>query len=117
MTIGVSASVGSRPHRMTLQNPGDEVPDGSGGFSRVWTDAQPPTLYMQIQPAAFSSQQYRAGVALFTQATHVITGPYHPQISTRSRLLFDNRTFTVAGIMNRDERNQEMVLFCTELLS
>jgi len=115
--IGLTrASVASRPHRVTFQNPGPGIPDGDGGFTLTWTDLVPAAMSVEIKPAtAVDLERVAAGTVLST-ASHVITGPYHPQVTTKTRVLFNGREFHVTGVANPDERNAEMVLVCVEIV-
>jgi head-tail adaptor len=115
--IGVKTSVAKRPHRVTLQNPGPPVPDGDGGFTQSWIDLVPPALSVEIKPATAADLERVAAGTVLSTATSVITGPFHPQITTKSRLLFNGRVFNVVGDQNIEERNGEMVLVCVEVVA
>jgi head-tail adaptor len=116
-----SIAAGQRPHKVTVQIPGDPVPDGYGGYSEGWVDLDPPVLYVRIQPASVSDLERMTSGTVVTSASHIVTGPYHPDLSTKARLLFTDisgksRTFTVAGLVNPEERNRELILLCEERL-
>jgi SPP1 family predicted phage head-tail adaptor len=112
--IAPRTSIAARPHRVTLQKPGPEVPDGDGGSAHTWIDLAPPALSMEIKPATAHDLERVAAGTVITTNTYIITGPYHPQITTRCRLLFNGRIFSVVGDQNIEERNGEMVLVCVE---
>lgn len=118
MTIGMNrTSVGERPHRVTLQNPGPAVPDGDGGFTQSWTDLVPPAVSAKIAPAtAAGLERVTAGTVLAT-ATHVVTMPYHPQVTTLTRVLFNGRQFSVTGVSDPDERHVETIAICVEIVT
>jgi len=120
--IGVQTAVGDRPHRVTLQDPGEAMPDGVGGFTEGWSDLNPPAIYVRIQNASIADLERVTAGTVVTSATHIISGPYHPGVSTRTRLRFIDlqgrtRYFNVTGIGNRDERNVDMVLTCEERIT
>lgn len=116
MTIGMTTSVGDRPHQVRLQNPGPAVPDGDGGFTQVWLDLVPATWSVKIAPAtAADLERVTAGTVLAT-ATHLVTGPYHPQISTATRIVFGTRVFSVTGVSDPEERHSETICVCVEQL-
>lgn len=118
MTIGLSTtSVGERPHRMTWQNPGPAVPNGSGGYSQTWIDLLPPTTSVRIAPATAADLERLAAGTVLATATHIVDGPYHPQIKTSSRGLFNGRIFNVVGVANPEERNVETICVCVEVVS
>jgi SPP1 family predicted phage head-tail adaptor len=116
MTIAPSASVNDRPHRVTLQNPGPPVADGHGGFTQSWTDLVPPAVSAKIAPAtATDLERVTAGTVIAT-ATHVVTMPYHPQVTTLTRVLFNGRQFSVTGVSDPEERHVETIAICKEIV-
>lgn len=117
MTLAPRARIGDRPHRVTLQNPGPAVPDGDGGYLQTWTDLTPPAISVEILPAtAQDLERVTAGTVIAT-ATHIVTGPFHPQVTTKTRVLFNGREFHVGGVANPAERSVEMILVCTEVVA
>lgn len=112
----MTTTVGARPHRITVQNPGAQVPDGDGGYVEGWADAVPPQLFVSIQPASARDLERVASGTVVAQVTHLIRAPYHPAITVKSRLVFNSRTFSVLGVANIEERNAEQILLCAELL-
>jgi head-tail adaptor len=115
--LGPRVATAARPHRVTLQNPGPGAPDGDGGFLQSWTDLAPASMYVSIQPAtARELERVTAGTALST-ASHIVTGPYHPQVTTQTRILFSGRTLFVIGVANPEERNVETVMVCNEVVT
>jgi SPP1 family predicted phage head-tail adaptor len=106
---------GERPHRVTWQN-GVTAPDGGGSYTQTWTDCAPPSTSCKIEAAtAQTLERVRAGTTV-SAATHVITGPYHPQITTKSRALYNGRFFSVTGVDNVDEANVTTVAVCVEVV-
>jgi head-tail adaptor len=110
-------SIAERPHRVLLQNPGPAVPDGDGGTTQSWIDLVPPALSVKIAPATARDLERIAVGTVLSTATHIVTGPYHPQVTTRTRILFGVRTFNVTGPANPEERNVEMVLTAVEVVA
>jgi len=116
-----SVPAGLRPHKVTVQVPGDPVSDGYGGYTEGWVDVTPNTLYVRIQPASVSDLERMTSGSVITSASHIVTCPYHAGVTTKARLLFTDisgkaRTFTVAGLINPEERNRELILLCGERL-
>lgn len=115
--IAPKTNIADRPHRVTLQNPGPAVPDGDGGSTQTWMDLVPPTLSMKISPAtAVDLERVAAGTVLSTN-TYIVKGPYHSQVSTQTRLLYDGRTFNVTGGGSPEERQVEMELVAVEIVA
>lgn len=115
--VGSRTAVADRPHRVTLQNPGPAVPDGDGGFTQSWTDLVPPAMSAKIAPAAARDLERVAAGTVIATASHLVTMPYHPQVTTQTRILFNGRTFSVVGVSNPEENNVELVLVCVEVVS
>lgn len=116
-----SVPAGQRPHKVTFQVPGDPVSDGFGGYTEGWTDLTPPVMFVRIQPATVSDLERMTSGNVVASASHIVTGPYHPGVTVKARLLFTDfsgksRTLTVAGLVNPDERNRELILLCEERL-
>jgi len=113
MTIGPSTSVGARPHRVSLQNPAPAVANGDGSYTQTWVDLQPPAVWASIDNAPADLETAQSGTTT-ASATHIITIPYHPQVTVRTRVLFNGRRFNVSGVSSPEERNVESVLVCEE---
>jgi SPP1 family predicted phage head-tail adaptor len=108
--------IAARRHLVRLQNPGTPVSDGDGGFTQAWTDLAPPSVYVQIAPASAKDLERIASGTVLTTATHVVTGPFHPDVTTKTRVVFGDRTFSVTGVSSPEERQIEMVLVCVEVV-
>jgi SPP1 family predicted phage head-tail adaptor len=115
--IAPKTAIGDRPHRVILQNPiGPPIPDGDGGSTQAYVDLTPPALSVKIAPATAQDLERVAAGTVVSQATHLVSAPYHPQVTTQTRLLFNGRSFSVNGLANLEERNVELVLVCTEVV-
>jgi head-tail adaptor len=112
--IAPATGVALRPHRVTFQNPGPAVPDGDGGYTQSWLDLSPLALSVRIAaPTARDLESMGPGTVVST-ATYVVTGPFHPGVTTKTRINFNGRLFQVVGVTNVEERSQEMVLLVNE---
>ena len=109
--------IGSLRHRVTVQNPTGSVPDGDGGYTDGWGDADPHQLDVSITPASARDLERTTAATSLATATHIVRGRWHPQITTASRLLFKGRTFAVIFVGNPEERDREIVLIVGEVLS
>lgn len=114
--IAPSTSVADRPHRLRLQHPGDPVTDADGGFTQSWTDLAPAEVYGKVAPATARDLERLAAGTVISTATHLCTFPYHPQVTTATRIVFGTRTFSVTGVSDPDERHVETICVCVELL-
>jgi len=114
---GDAKNVGERPHRVLLQNPGPVVPDGDGGKLQSWFDLNPPAMFASIEPASTASLERVAPGNVQATATHIVGIPFHPQVTTKSRVLFNGRRFNVTGVSNPGERSVNLWLVCVENLA
>jgi hypothetical protein len=116
MALAPKTRVGERPHRVQFQNPGIPVPDGDGSFTQPWNDLDPPQLYVGIEAATrLTYERFAPGTSIYT-ASHLVRGPFHPGVTTKTRILYGTRDFHVDAVTNLKEESVEMALFVTELL-
>lgn len=109
-------AVGSYRHRVTLDEPGDPVPDPDGGYMESYAPLDPPDWDCSIQMAASRNLEAIGAGSVIAQATHLIIGRYHPGITTKTRLTFEGRSFSVIFVADRDERHIETDLVCAEVV-
>lgn len=107
---------GQRIHLVTVQGPGLPVPDGDGGVIQGWADLTPAQVPASIAPASARDLEKLASGTVITQATHVITIPYHPQVTTATRVLFRGRTFSLTSVINLEERNVQLKCIGVEVV-
>jgi len=110
------ATIAARRHPVTLQNPGAPIPDGEGGATFTYADLTPAKVWSSVMPATAADLERLAGGTVLAQATHVLRFPYHPGVTTETRVLFGGRTFNVVGVANPAERNIETVLLAVEIV-
>lgn len=114
--IGPKTSIADRPHWVQWQAPGVAIPDGDGGFSQSYTDLEPSHLFMQISPATARDLERVAAGTVLTTNTYIVKGPFHPQVTTETRFLFNGRVFNITGGGSPNELRVEMELVAVELL-
>jgi head-tail adaptor len=120
--ISPQTAIAARPHLVRLNNPGQAVPDGDGGYTQGDVPLNPPELYVAIRPASAADIERVAGGVATAVASHIITGPFHPGITVETRIDFDDlrrgkvRKFSVTGVASPDERAVETVCACVELV-
>lgn len=115
--IAPATAISAKPHRVFLQNPGPAVSDGDGHTTQSWLDLNPRAISMEIKPAtARDLERVAAAGAVISTGMSIMTGPFHPQVTTKTRVLFNGREFHVTGDQNIEERNGEMVLVCVEVV-
>lgn len=109
-------SIAEKRTRVVLQNPGPAIPDGDGGFTQAWIDLAPVSVQAHITAATAEALSRVASGTVIETATHIVTIWFHPQVSIRTRIVFDGRTFHVAYVGDPDEKHVELVLICVEVL-
>lgn len=115
------ATRGQKRHLVQLFGPGEEVPDGDGGFTQAPVALVPPAMMADIRPATARDLERVVANAVQSSASHIITMDYHPQVNTETAVHFTvagvTRRFTVAGVQNPEEKNRESVLACEEVVA
>lgn len=105
--------VGPLRHRVTIQQACEEQA-ASGAVTIEWKDVV--HRWAQVQPVTgreiISGQQVRAEIS------HRVWMRYQPGIviTPKERLMFGDRVFNILSIINRNEKDRELELLCTEVL-
>lgn len=115
-TLARRTPAGQRVHVVTLQGPALPIPDGDGGVIQGWGDLDPATVKASIAPASARDLENLTAGTVLTQAAHVITMPYHPHVNTATRVLFRGRSFSLTSVINREERNIQLVCIGVEVV-
>jgi len=71
------------------------------------------TIHASIEP--LSGKYLEQARALVPTVTHRVMMRYTPAAVMTNRIRYQCRTFTINSVLNRDERNIELTLLCTEL--
>lgn len=103
-------SIGKDEHLVIFESPGAPVPDGEGGFTDEWTPLDPPTWYVRIRPATARDQEDVIAGTVLTHVSHLVHGRFHPQVTTRTRMIWQGQHFAITGVENVDMRSVEMNL-------
>jgi SPP1 family predicted phage head-tail adaptor len=107
-------SIAARISRGMFQNPGPNVPSGTG-YVQSWTDL-PPAAFAQITAATQAALEQLAAGTVLSQATHIVSVPYRTGLTTKSRFLIDGRTLNIVGIVDPGERHVLLNLLCAEVV-
>jgi SPP1 family predicted phage head-tail adaptor len=110
------ATRGQKRHLVSLDTP-TSTPDGSGGYIEGWAALSPPTRYAEIKPATARDLERVVANAVESTASHLLTMDYHAQVTTKTRITFGTRVFTVDGVQNPEERNITLVIAATEVVT
>jgi head-tail adaptor len=115
-------SSGRRRLLLSLDAPGPAVPDGDGGYTQTLAPLDPPTLFADVRPASARDLEGVVAGTVLSTATHLITLPFHPGVTTTTRVQWTDgarrpHTANVTAVVNVDERCIEMVLGATEVVA
>lgn len=72
-------------------------------FATVWADIQPAT-----------GKEFFSSAELQSEVTHQIRIRQLDGVTTKMRIVYNSRIFKIESVLNRDERNKELVFMCTE---
>jgi head-tail adaptor len=119
--IGPRTSIGDRPHWVRFMGPGTAVPDGDGGYTTTPVPLDPPGLFGRVAPATAADMERMTAGTVISTATHLVAIPYHPQVTTQTRVLYTDllnqeHDFNVVAVNNPEMRNVELLLTCVELV-
>jgi SPP1 family predicted phage head-tail adaptor len=105
---------GTLRHLVTLQTPAS-ASDGDGGFTDTWTTLA--TVWASIVPATARDLERVVAGTVQSSATHLVTIRYLAGVTTKTRVVFGSRLFSVTGMQNPEERNISLVLVCQEIVT
>jgi SPP1 family predicted phage head-tail adaptor len=96
-------------HRLTIQTV-TRTEDGQGGFTEAWADGD--SVWASITPLK-AYQRFQA-MQMQAPATHKVVMRYRSDVSNAVRLTFGDRVFSVAEVLNVEERNRFLEITVTE---
>lgn len=105
---------GKLRHSVALENPGSGTPNADGGFDSSWVALVPSPVSAAVEPAAQRSLERLVSNTVAAEVSHVVTIRYHPDVTTKTRVVFEGRYLYVVGMQDPEERHVELILACTE---
>jgi head-tail adaptor len=109
----IEVAAGERPHKLTIENPGGQVPDGEGGYTEGW-ETLVDTLWGRLAPASKTDLEKVIAGTVTAVMPYLAVVPYVAGVTTRSRILYHGREFAILGWRNVDERNIRLEIVCEE---
>ena len=103
--------IGRLKHRITFQIYTHEKNE-YGEVEDQWEDVK--TVWAEIKPV--SGQQFFAAKQINSEITHNVYIRYRNDLKPSMRIRFKGRTFEILYIMNVNEGNQLMQIYCKELI-
>jgi head-tail adaptor len=105
---------------VTVQVPAAGTPDGDGGYTPAWQDADPPTWSVSLTAApgrrGGGGEMGEAGTVIATQ-THLARGRYRADVTTAVRLALAARVFNILTVRDLDEHHRTLELVCAEVVA
>ena len=102
------SSLGRYRHLVLFQNPAPPVPDGDGSFTLTWSDVA--SWPVSLEPATARDLERVTSGTVISTAAYLVTGRYHPSVSTQTRMIEGGRIFAITGVTNVHERGDKMEL-------
>lgn len=91
-----------------------KIPDGTGGFTETWMDVSGGGVWAAIW--SIRASQLVKPEAVTMNISHQIRIRYREGIKPNWRIKFGNRYFSIQGILNPEERNEKIDMFCKEVI-
>jgi head-tail adaptor len=88
-----------------------------GGYTSTWAAVSGTPWWCSIEDASEKVMERFAGAGTLSTATHVLEGRYHSAITTKCRIVYGARTFSVRSVQNVNEADEVTRLGCEEVLS
>lgn len=86
------------PTLVVFQDPSPALPDGAGGYTQTWTDIPPGTWKVSVRPAAAADLERVGAGTVTTQGAALVRGHYHAGVTTKSRMLYNGKTWSITGV-------------------
>ena len=113
-TLGM-VTASSLPHRVKIQQRAD-TDDTGGGTTIVWSDIA--TVWASVMPG--SGREFLAAKQEVPELSHMVTIRYRTGVTPKHRLILRGETgaraFNVESVVNTEEANVELVLYCSEIV-
>jgi len=119
MSIAGPLRINEATQRVLLEGAGPPVPDGDGGFTDSFGPLDPPHVFAKIEPASAQSLERLTSGTVTTTATHTVTMPFHPAVTTQTRVSWTDvagrpHTANIVSVVNLDEACHTSVLIVAE---
>jgi SPP1 family predicted phage head-tail adaptor len=103
------ALIAAMRKRVTIQN-STTLSDGQGGFTETWVDGA--VVWASLEPAK-GYERFQA-MQMQTPITHKIVMRYRTDVTTATRLKYENRIFWIQECLNVEERKRFLQITAVE---
>ena len=113
-------SAGLRSYQsVALSNAGPRVRNNDGTYDTPREPLTPATAWASVEIASPKAMEQVARETTIGTATHLVTIPYHPQVTLQTQVTWTDRfardhTANVVGYSNPDQKCIETVMLCVE---
>jgi hypothetical protein len=119
--MAVTLTLGALRQLGTLSTPGPPVPDGDGGFTQTSIPLDPPVWRFAIEKASVRSAERHFAATVIAQAAYILTGRFHPGITTQTRIAWVDRagathTANVLDVDDTEGAGVETVVAVSEVV-
>jgi hypothetical protein len=90
--MAVTVVIGDLRQVGTLSTPGTPTPDGDGGFTQTYVPLDPATWRFAIEVASVRAAERHFAATITSHAAYILTGRYHPGITTQTRIVWVDRS-------------------------
>ncbi len=101
--------------KVTIEQPNDALDDIGAPYAGTWTKYA--DRWASIDPS--NGREYQQALTVVADLAAIVRMRYDPKtaaMTPRMRIRKGNRLWEIASVADSGERNQEMVLYCTEHL-
>jgi hypothetical protein len=111
---------GLRNTLVSMTNPGQRVRNDDGTYDTPRVALTPADVYAAVEPAVPRDLEQLAAGTVLSVGSYLITIPYHPQVSTKTKLSWTDRnglahTADATGVTNPDQFQIETLIVAVEI--
>jgi hypothetical protein len=112
---------GQRTQEIAMTNPGTRQKNADGGYDVPRVPLSPPTAWAKLEVATPKALERTVADTTIGVATHVVTIPYHPQVTLKTDVAWIDRAggqhhANVLGYSNPDQSAIETVMIIAEII-
>jgi len=119
--MSVNIVLGELRQVARLFGPDVATPDGLGGFTTTAARLTPPEWRCSIENASVRSSERRFAATVSSNATHIMSGRYHPGITRQTTVAWTDRSGAehegnVLDVVDTDGAGVETVILVAEVV-
>lgn len=103
--------IGRLKHKITFQRL-DNTKDEYGELLGEWNDFK--TVWAEVKPV--SGRQFFSAKQINTEISHTVYVRYNPDLLPNMRIKYKERIFDILYMMNVNESNSLIQIYCKELI-